>query len=71
MQVVAVGADAGPDEERHAALILATGGRRSKVIGAVALRIGSEMLRPMRKGVVESIARNIVAEPDKTRSLGN
>jgi hypothetical protein len=65
MAVVAIGADASPEEERHATMILSTGGRHGKVVGAVVLRAGREPLRPMRQAVVDAIARNIVSETDR------
>ncbi len=60
--VVAPGSEGGTNDERCATIMLATGGRSSKLIGAVALRIGSEMLRPIRKSVLEAIARNVTDE---------
>jgi tetratricopeptide (TPR) repeat protein len=67
ISVVTLGTgDGGSDDERFAAIMLGTGGRRGKLIGAVALRIGSEMLRPMRKPVLEALARNIVSDEPAT-----
>jgi tetratricopeptide (TPR) repeat protein len=62
ISTVGVTADGSPEEERLATLMLSTGGKRAKLIGAVALRVGSEPLRPMRRAVVEAIASNIVPE---------
>jgi hypothetical protein len=62
MGVVALGGDPGTDDERFATIMLQTPGRRGKLIGAVALRVGTEMLRPMRKSVLEALAANIVGD---------
>jgi hypothetical protein len=67
MSVVALGGEPGTDDERYATVMLATGGKRGRLIGAIALRIGSEMLRPMRKSVLEAIARNVVEDEPASR----
>ena len=56
------GDEQGEGAERYGTFVLSTGGRNKLAIGAVALRMGNEMLKPMRKGLAEAIARNLVGD---------
>ncbi|HEX7476285.1 MAG TPA: hypothetical protein VF331_00620 [Polyangiales bacterium] len=64
LAVISSGGEAGPDDDRYAAIMLRTGGREKKFVGAVALRVGSELPRPVRKGMLEIIARHVAPELD-------
>ncbi len=62
LAIVALGGDANAEEDRYATMMLRTGGRDKKLVGAVALRVGTETPRGMRRGMLEAIARHVAPE---------